>query len=590
MAGLEESGPRTHAPASPLSALARRQYAALAAMRWQMFRNSLRTTSGAFELGARTVSYLVYSGIGFGMSVGLGVGAFAITSHGNTRFLPFLFWAVFSVWQFLPIVLASFQEQFDLGILLRFPLGFPSYFILYIVFGLIDISTITGGLCSLGIWVGTSIAQPSLSFITACALLVFAGFNILLVRAVFAWIDRWLAQRRTREIVGALFLVFILSLQLLNPALRQGRHSGPSARSERIADQRRAFEEMRPWFRRLNAVQRWLPPGLAAQGVTEAAAGAGEASFDSLALVAMYALSAGVLLAVRLSSEYAGESLGQAPARKVDAPKRSLSGQPAAPSGRADTDRAAPSALPGVSGPVAAVIEKEFRALIRTLPLIYAVGAPLFLMVIFAGAFNSMRPGGHAFPLALPACLVYALLGFTQLFYNSLGAEGAGMQLYFLSPTPIRTVMLAKNLFHSLLFGLTGLIAGILAVLRVGAPPAAVIAASLTWLLFALPCNLAAGNFFSLTMAYRVNPGRIMKQRGSQANNLISVMVQLGVIGIGALVFWLCWAFDNQWLAVPIFLLLAIAAVLLWRFSLSHADTLANQHKERLIETLVKSQ
>ena len=38
-------------------------------------------------------------------------------------------------------------------------------------------------------------------------LIAFAAFNILLVRAIFAWIDRWLAQRRTREILGAVFMV-----------------------------------------------------------------------------------------------------------------------------------------------------------------------------------------------------------------------------------------------------------------------------------------------------------------------------------------------------------------------------------------------
>jgi ABC-2 type transport system permease protein len=64
------------------------------------------------------------------------------------------------------------------------------------------------------------------------------------------------------------------------------------------------------------------------------------------------------------------------------------------------------------------------------------------------------------FPLALPICMVYAQLGFTQIFYNNLGTEGAGIQLYFLSPTPIRTVLLAKNLLHSVLFGVVAMVAG----------------------------------------------------------------------------------------------------------------------------------
>ena len=74
-------------------------------------------------------------------------------------------------------------------------------------------------------------------------------------------------------------------------------------------------------------------------------------------------------------------------------------------------------------------------------------------------AFIKNGAPGRAFSLALPICLIYAQLGFTQLFYNNLGAEGMGIQLYFLSPTPMRTVMLAKNLFHSAVFALTILVA-----------------------------------------------------------------------------------------------------------------------------------
>jgi hypothetical protein len=225
----------------------------------------------------------------------------------------------------------------------------------------------------------------------------------------------------------------------------------------------------------------------------------------------------------------------------------------------------------------------------RTLPMLYAIGAPLFLMIILSGVFNRVGPSGRPFPFALPICIVYALLGFTQLFYNNFGAEGMGIQLYFLAPTPIRTVVLAKNLFHSLLFCVVASVGGVAASLRTGAPGAAIVASSVAWLLFALPCNLAAGNFFSLTMAYRVNPGRITRQKGSQLNNLLAVAVQVVVMGIGALVFWSCWAFDKQWLGVVLFLALALVAALLWRLSLNSAESLAIRNREKLVETLAKT-
>jgi ABC-2 type transport system permease protein len=195
----------------------------------------------------------------------------------------------------------------------------------------------------------------------------------------------------------------------------------------------------------------------------------------------------------------------------------------------------------------------------------------------------------NSFPYAFPLCVAYALLGFTGLFYNNLGAEGAGIQLLFLSPTPIRTVLLAKNLLHSILFALVGFVAGALSCLRLGVPPLAVLADTGAWLIFALPCNLAAGIIFSLTIPYRINPGRITRPAGAQANSLPAALIQLGVLGAGLLVFWLCWSLKSPWLPVPIFLALAAGAFFAWMRILHYSDDNANQHRDSLIATLMKA-
>ena len=264
-------------------AQARAQYAALARLRWHMFSNGLRSRKGALELGARTVSFIFYGLGGLAMGVGAGFAAFALTIGNQWKFLPILFWAVFFVWQVVPIMLASFQEQFDLGILLRFPVRFGSYYLLYVVFGLLDISTILGGLCCAGILLGITVVRHDLFAWTALGLIIFAAFNILLVRAIFAWIDRWLAQRKTREILGAVFMVLILSLQLLNPALHRQRHEANSAplgrnatkaqAEQKIQEYQRSKAEFKarygPWLGIANEVQQWLPPGLAAKALED---------------------------------------------------------------------------------------------------------------------------------------------------------------------------------------------------------------------------------------------------------------------------------------------------------------------------------
>jgi ABC-2 type transport system permease protein len=562
-----------------LSSQARVQYAAMIHLRWRIFINGLRSRLGAFELGARVVMYLIYSAMGLGMGVGAGAVAYLMASDAEWQYLPVLFWGVCILWQMIPVMLASFQEQFDLGILLRFPVSFGSYYLLYIVFGLADVSTILGGLCCLGFWTGITAARPDLFAWTALALGVFAAFNILLVRAVFAWIDRWLAQRKTREIVGAIFMLLMMSLQLLNPALHQKQHQGHITAQQRAEDYRQARARYGPWLKTADQVQRWLPPGLGAQALEQAGKAQPAPALGSLGLLGLYMLATGAVLAGRLRAEYRGENLGVAPKRSKTL---SIPANPARSRGR--------GTLVG-SGPIAAVFEKELRSLLRTLPLLWALGVPILMVLILGGIFrNGPYSGGSSFSFALPLCVAYALLGFTQLFYNNLGAEGAGIQVLFLSPTPIRTVLLAKNLFHSLLFFLDALLAGVMCTLRLGWPDGTMVAATVAWLLFALPCNLAAGNIFSLTMPYRINPGRISRQRGSQANALFSLLIQLGVLGVGAAIFALCWALKTPWLAVLLFLLGAVAAFRVWLRGLRNADAMANSRRDALIATLMKGE
>jgi ABC-2 type transport system permease protein len=597
-AGSNQSSGPAAAHGGIFGALARDQYAAMATLRWSMFRNSLRSIHGILDLGAAGIALMVYSFLGLGLGFGLGAAAYGIASRVSWQYLPILFWVMCFLWQVIPVMLASFQTQFDLHILLRFPVRFGSFYLMYLIFGLLDASTVLGGLCCLGVWVGITIAQPGLSAWAALALVIFAGFNLLLVRAIFAWIERWLAQRKTREILGALFMVAVLSLQLLNPAIYRKSHTGRVSPEERAEEYRKSKAELQaryePWLKTANAVQKWLPPGLAARALRQAVEQQPGLGLGSLGELGLYALLIGGVLAVRLSAEHRGENLGSAPSREKAAPGRSKA---AVSLGKRDfagihsynLGRVGGQSRGG-SGPITAVIEKEARSLFRTLPLLYSIGAPLLLVVVFSSVFIR-NSGGQTpiFPLALPVCMVYAQLGFTQVFYNNLGAEGAGIQFYFFSPTPIRTVLLAKNLFHSLLFGLSALVAGVLAGLRVGIPDTAVVAATGAWLLFSLPCNLAAGNIVSIKMAYRVNPGRIARQPGSQGNSLFSLLVQLGFLAVGAAVFALCWFLDRMWLATPIFLVLAVGAVALWRRVLTNADRIANQRRDELIATLMKA-
>jgi ABC-2 type transport system permease protein len=551
------------------SQLARGQYAALAAMRVRLFVNSFRTTAGAFELGARTISFFIYSLMGLGLGTAAGAIAYSLVFHQRWQFVSVEFWIVCILWLAIAVALVSFQEQYDLSGLLQFPVNFKTFFLLSLIFGLVDVSTIVGGLCCVGILAGITFARTDLLGLTLAAVAGLAAFNILLVRAVLAWIDRWLAKRRSREIVSALFLVAMLSLQLLNPIVRE---QGPRRQhhSERNGTPNAPARELPPWVNKVESVQAWLPPGLAAAILQRAKDPTAATEAESLGVLGLYVLLTGGLLGIRLRAEYRGENLGEAPARRNQGESSSVW-------------------LISGSGPVAAQIEKELRTMLRSMPQLYSVGVPMLMVFVIASLFrNGASMTREPFHLALPVCVAYGLLGFTQLIYNNLGGEGRAIQMLFLFPVPIRTVLLGKNLFHAMLYVLVALISGFLASLRMGRPGAVMIAATIGWLAFALPANLAAGNVLSLTMAYRVNLGRIGRQSGSQANALLSMLIQTLILGVGAAVIGLSTIFDKSWLAAPVFSVLACVSLLGWVLVLRNADRIAFQRRDTLIAKLAR--
>ena len=215
-------------------------------------------------------------------------------------------------------------------------------------------------------------------------------------------------------------MILMLSMQLLNPAVWQHRDSNGKSVNQQAKVVREIGNQIKPWINTVNAIQRWLPPGLVANSIGNASKGDPIIALESLALLGIWTLGAGGILATRLRSEYRGESLGTAPARKkAPAKARAVPTTQAYTSDTGVRDRTGEARMPTTAGSIAAIIEKEFRALLRTMPLLYAIGAPMLLMLVFSGAFlQGHGPSGHVFPYALPICVVYAQIGFIQLFYN----------------------------------------------------------------------------------------------------------------------------------------------------------------------------
>jgi ABC-2 type transport system permease protein len=190
---------------------------------------------------------------------------------------------------------------------------------------------------------------------------------------------------------------------------------------------------------------------------------------------------------------------------------------------------------------------------------------------------------------ALPLGLIWAFFGLARLICNNLGMEGDGIQFYFLSPTPMRTVFLGKNALHLVLFLLEAALISGLVVFRFGRPSLSIAAATVAWLFFAVPANFAIGNLLSITMPYRINMSRIRRETGALGNGLTSLVTQLGFVAIGALVLVPCAIFGRIWLAVPIFLLLAAVALFIYLRVLGSVDRRVQSRMDSLTLEIMKT-
>jgi ABC-2 type transport system permease protein len=542
---------------------ARAQLQAIAQVRWEIFLHSLRTTKGTLELFSRILITAVMTAGGLGGAFGLGAGAWYFVSQGEPEFLAALLWPVFMFWQFFPVMATAFNETLDTSNLLRFPLNYRSYVLVRLVYGALDPATLLGSLWLTGVAIGVGIAQPRLFLWTVVVLAIFGLFNILLTQMVFAWVERWLAQRRTREIFAVIFFLFMISFQLIGPLMSRFRPRSASS-MVRVSGE-------------VNTVQRLLPPGLSAHSIASRANGRWGASLLSLAFVAGYGAVILRVLSVRLRAQYRGENLSEV---TKDAFAKS-----------GDNGVRVGWNVRGVSGPIMAVFEKEFHYLSRSGPMLLTFVTPIIMLVVFG--FGQGRPGGgflqRSPDLGFPIGAAYTLLLLTNLIYNNFGADGGGIQFFLVSPARFRQIVLGKNLTHIAVLVLEMAVVWIGVSLLFRRPSLAVTMATIAGMLFAAPLNLAVGNLMSLYSPKRIEFGTFGRQRASQLTVLISFGVQLVVFAFGATVFGLAKYYSDIWIAAGLFVILAAISITAYGLILGRVDALAQQRREVLSSELCKA-
>ena len=542
----------------------RGQLLAIANLRWRLFVNGLRTKRGKMELFSRIVVTLAFAFGGLGGFAAATGFAWYFVSQGKPEFLAILLWPIFFFWQVFPVMATAFTNNPDSSDLLRFPLTYRSFFLIRLAYGFFDPASALGSVALFGILLGVTVARPLLFPWAMLVLVTFGIFNLVLMQTIFAWVERWLAQRRTREIMGVLFILFMLSFQLIGP-MTQRFEKRPSPELKRAA---------------LIAakVQGALPPGLAADAIAQAAHADYVVGFTSLLFLGTLTTAVGYLLHLRLRKQFRGENLSEVAARPAVAQIQGLQ---------------VGWELPGFPQSVAAVFEKEVRYIARSGPMLLTLIMPIFMLLVFRlGPMSSMRHSSFLTrtpDMAFPGAAAYALLVLTNLVYNSFGGDSNGMQFFFAAPVTFRDILLGKNLTHLAILAANTALAWIAVTFLYGPPDPAISVATVAGLLFATPLNFTAGNLLSIYSPKKRDFATFGRQNVSQTTVLISLGVQIVIVAVGVGAFALARLYKNLWIATIIFLVLSAVSIPMYWMVLRRIDGIAIERRETLLAELCRA-
>jgi ABC-2 type transport system permease protein len=572
-------------PASMPPIPASTQLLAVAWLRWRIFVNGMfrkrprgnRQIVGlVFVILLRLIVWPVLALIVVGPVAASGFLAWMAISKSHPQSLASLLLGVALLWQFVSVnglSIAATIPSFDPASLVRFPLRFGRYFVLRSLLGLMTPSTIVGCLALLAAAVGIGIAKASLALPALIVMAIYALMNIYLTRMIGAWMERWLANRRFREIFSMLMALFAVSIQFLN--LRRGTMRALGTRSSWLLN----------ILHSTGSYLYWLPSGFAAQAILLAKHPlAALAQFAGLlASTALFA----AIFAIRLHKQFLGEYLSEGVAQRVNvqsAPRIKVSAlEPAALS--------PPAATGAIFSPtVAACLRKEWFILRGNGTQLIGLLTPLMFVIIF-GMNRSLSAITSTY--FLPSAIAYVLIAALSSLYNIFGADGRGVQFYLLAPVRMFDVVLAKNLMSLAVIGVQVGLAWIIICVLARAPiPVSIQISTALWIVFVVAMNLAIGTLRSIQAPRHFVPGQGRQLRVSPTNRTSALLVLAVLFGCLLLQIPVAIAssyFKLPWLAVWVFGPFAAAAVFAYALVLRNADRLILAARDVFAEELCKA-
>ncbi len=532
----------------------------VAGLRWRVLGNSLRKKHNQWDLVGVILASVVGSLFALGLCVAFYFGAYTFISGGRASWIGLLFWGIFLFWQLFPVFTAGFGASFEFGNLLRFPLSLRAFYAIGLAYGLSDFAALASILWLIAMILGATMANPSILPAMLLVSALFLLMNLTLERLIGSWLERILARRRPREIFFALFILFAVSMQFLNPLLQ---------RYGRTAE---------PWVRQVLPFLSIFPASLAGLAVAGAAKNHLTDTFVGAAGICAYVLFFSLFLWMRYKTQYLGEELSEsaAPARAAVRPVSRVAGES--------------PALRFLAPQVAAVLRKEFRYLTRNSFAFFLLIMPPVFVLLFTTQFAGRHPTATKHPVSteffFPGMMAYLILILMAPAYNSFAYDGKGIQTFFTSPVSFRQVFLGKNILQAVMIAFELTLSMIAFSYLVGLPSLPVLLATIAAIIFNVTGQLAIANWSSLSFPRKLNFGQMRGQRQSGMAVLISFGAQLLLGVISAPILFLSRWTGDKWLPAEVFAFLAAAAIAGYTSSLDPLAALAEKKKESLIDAL----
>lgn len=531
----------------------------IAGVRYRILKNGLRRKQNRWDLiGMIWVTFLSVCLV-LGVSFAFYAGGYEFVQKDKFAWLALLYWVIFVWWQVFPMFVAGFGSSFEFATLLRFPVSLRAFYLLGLGYGFSDFAAISSVCWVLSMIAGAATARLSILPVMAVVSLLFVFLSVTLERWIGSWLEKLLAKRKSREIFLGIFIISMVSLNFVNPAIQHWARHAP------------AFLQYIPYLS-------WLPGSLAGEAISAAANANTRGVVLGVAGLLCWLAVLSALLWRRFAAQYAGEAISDAPS-----PARLR---------KREERRATADEMPGFITPqVAAMIAKEFRYLMRNGFAFVGLVIPPLMVMFFTMQFG---PGSmlkeHSIKPALffPGIMAYLMLILVSPAYNSFAYEGKGIQTYFMAPVQFRDVLLGKNLFLLALVGSELVLALGLLILRVGWPGTPMFLATVSGGAFAVTGQLAIANWSSLSFPKKMEIGKLKGQRNSAVAVWIAFGVQILVGGICAVVLFAGGWNKTPWVPTVAFLALTVVAVGGYISSLEPLNRLAQAKKELLIETLSK--